>query len=194
MTFDIEGARKAGYSDAEIADFLSSQNKFDASGARQAGYSDPEIIAHLTPQPSFTDELGRQLGLTARAAVKSVAAVPNMVADPLVSLYNRFTGSQVPSFSDRQDQALTNAGLPQPKNGLERVVQSGATALGPVGMGATVAKGVKSLAPLAENLNWQALSSMLGAGASEAAKEGGAGPGGQVVAGLVGGVSRTNGE
>lgn len=48
MPFDVAGARKAGYSPAEIADFLSKDKKFDASGARKAGYSDAEIINHLT--------------------------------------------------------------------------------------------------------------------------------------------------
>ena len=47
MAFDIEGARKAGYSSAEIADFLSGKANFDASAARKAGYSDDEIISHL---------------------------------------------------------------------------------------------------------------------------------------------------
>jgi hypothetical protein len=47
--FDIQGAKAAGYSDAEIADYLAQQSKFDAAGARGAGYSDQEIIGHLSP-------------------------------------------------------------------------------------------------------------------------------------------------
>ena len=47
MAFDIEGARKEGYSDAEIVDYLASQRKFDVAGARKEGYTDAEIIAHL---------------------------------------------------------------------------------------------------------------------------------------------------
>jgi hypothetical protein len=47
MAFNVEGALKAGYSRAEIADFLASENKFDATSARKAGYSDDEIVAHL---------------------------------------------------------------------------------------------------------------------------------------------------
>lgn len=56
MAFNVEGAVKAGYSRAEIADYLASENKFDATSARKAGYSDDEIVAHLTsaaaPAPS----------------------------------------------------------------------------------------------------------------------------------------------
>jgi len=47
MAFDVEGAKQAGYSDAEIAGHLASTMKFDAEGARKAGYSDQEIIAQL---------------------------------------------------------------------------------------------------------------------------------------------------
>lgn len=52
-SFDIEGAKKAGYSDAEIADHLAQQAGFDAAGARNAGYSDAEIIQHVY-QPKKT--------------------------------------------------------------------------------------------------------------------------------------------
>lgn len=50
MAFDVEGARKAGYSDAEIADYLGGQHRFDVAGARSAGYADSEIIAKLSSQ------------------------------------------------------------------------------------------------------------------------------------------------
>jgi hypothetical protein len=45
--FDVDGARKAGYSDDEILGHLTSTRKFDVDGARKAGYSNDEIIAHL---------------------------------------------------------------------------------------------------------------------------------------------------
>lgn len=52
MGFDIQGAKQAGYSDAEIADYLAKEHSFDAQGARKSGYSDAEIITHLqAPQP-----------------------------------------------------------------------------------------------------------------------------------------------
>ena len=35
MAFDIEGARKEGYSDADIAGYLAKQRKFDLAGARK---------------------------------------------------------------------------------------------------------------------------------------------------------------
>lgn len=50
MAFDVEGARKAGYSDAEIAQYLAGQSSFDLKGAKSSGYSDGEVIAHLAPK------------------------------------------------------------------------------------------------------------------------------------------------
>ena len=50
MDFDLEGARKSGYSDDEIAAYLSKEMKFDKDGAEKAGYSPLEIINHLQPQ------------------------------------------------------------------------------------------------------------------------------------------------
>jgi len=47
MAFDVEGARKAGYKDAEIADLLAQRRGFDIAGARSAGYADSQIIAKL---------------------------------------------------------------------------------------------------------------------------------------------------
>ncbi len=48
MAFDIEGARAAGYSDGEIADFLGKDSGFDVAGAQKAGYAPAEIVAHLS--------------------------------------------------------------------------------------------------------------------------------------------------
>ena len=47
MAFDVEGARKAGYTDAEIAAELAKSTGFDIGAARKAKYSDSEIIAEL---------------------------------------------------------------------------------------------------------------------------------------------------
>ena len=49
MAFDIEGARKAGYTDAEIATAMASAARFDIGAARKH-YSDGEIIATLEPK------------------------------------------------------------------------------------------------------------------------------------------------
>lgn len=60
--FDINGARQAGYSENEIADFMAQQRGFNISGAREAGYSDNEILAHLDSLQS-TDRSFKEIGL-----------------------------------------------------------------------------------------------------------------------------------
>ena len=58
MGFDIEGARKAGYSKPEIVDHLAKQSNFDIAGAKKAGYSDAEILQHLSTAASAPESRG----------------------------------------------------------------------------------------------------------------------------------------
>jgi hypothetical protein len=48
--FNTLKAKQAGYSDAEIAEFLASQSNFNYQKAKQAGYDDKEIISFLNKQ------------------------------------------------------------------------------------------------------------------------------------------------
>jgi hypothetical protein len=59
MPFDVEGARKAGYTDAEIAGELAKATGFDYAAAKSAKYSDSEIIAELAKKaaPSMSDQI-----------------------------------------------------------------------------------------------------------------------------------------
>jgi hypothetical protein len=68
MAFNVLAAKKEGYSDAEIADYLAQQSNFDAASARQEGYSDKEILAYLNKQ-DFT--FGQAFMAGARAEVGS---------------------------------------------------------------------------------------------------------------------------
>jgi len=70
--FDYAGAKKEGYSDEEIMQFLSEQHpKFDLQGALKEGYSPAEINNYLStykPQKSKIEKAGRlaqQFGLAA---------------------------------------------------------------------------------------------------------------------------------
>ena len=60
MGFNVNKAKESGYTDSEIADYLSSQSNFDVKGARAAGYQDNEIINQLVKQDdeknSFTNK------------------------------------------------------------------------------------------------------------------------------------------
>lgn len=46
-TFDLDGARASGKTDAEIIDYLSGRLSFDAEGARAAGFTDADILSKL---------------------------------------------------------------------------------------------------------------------------------------------------
>lgn len=66
MKFDVEGARKAGYAETEIADFLAKGQKFDAAKAREAGYSDADIVQHLvSKQPKPTGSKTASMAISA---------------------------------------------------------------------------------------------------------------------------------
>lgn len=62
MAFDINGARKAGYSDDDIAEHLGAQSGFDVKSAMKAGYSLDEVAEHIskgkpaTPTPEATQQ------------------------------------------------------------------------------------------------------------------------------------------
>ncbi len=91
MTFDVAGARKAGYSDDEIADYLASDS-FDSQAARQAGYSSTEIIDHLlaqsrpapksSPVQGIMDETSRLVGGRRDPNAKAVGALEALSPSP----------------------------------------------------------------------------------------------------------------
>lgn len=74
--FNLAGARNAGYSDSEIADYLSQQSSFDIGAARKAGYSDNEITGFLSapppPAPAKEDQ-SSTIGATVRGAERGAA-------------------------------------------------------------------------------------------------------------------------
>jgi hypothetical protein len=110
MAFDVEGARKAGYSDAEIVDHLATERKFDAAGARKSGYSDAELLSHLreplapaTPKPESS-----MLGSYARGVVNflGVADEARAGTDALVQGVRNLAGGDGPSMGEAYDRSL----------------------------------------------------------------------------------------
>lgn len=210
MAFDIEGARKAGYSDAEIADHLAKQSNFDIAGARKSGYTDDQIVAHLAmpsgiEQPPAPQGFGawldsqikqgpRALGLTARYGIEGIAAAGGMLVDPFLSLMGQKTTAQ------RGTNIADAIGLPKPEGSFERVVGDASrmiagTALtaGAAGMLApgqapnTVGRGI--LEQIAARPGVQAVSAASAGAAGGATRETGGGPAAQFIASLAGGVA-----
>lgn len=100
MRFDVEAARRDGYSDDEIADFLAQQRGFDIAKARADGYSTEELIGFLgeakAPAPS-------------PAPAQSPAPAPAPVANNATQLPK--TGS---AFKAGRGGAPTRAPEPKP--------------------------------------------------------------------------------
>lgn len=72
MGFDLQGARKEGISEREIAEYLARNRAFDLKGARKEGWSDAEIADYLNARDVVSNEpplsdpgprAGRQPGL-----------------------------------------------------------------------------------------------------------------------------------
>jgi hypothetical protein len=124
--------------------------------AIKAGLATPADFGIQMPtaqpeKPSMTQELGRQLGLFGRAAYEGVTAPATVVLEGLRSAYNLGSGllgsdKRLPSIAQAQSQMLTNAGLPEPQNALERAVQAGTQAMTGTGVTAALAPRVPALA------------------------------------------------
>jgi hypothetical protein len=54
--FDIDAARRAGYSDDEILAHLTASRKFDVAGALKSGYSKSDVIDHLSRSPQESEK------------------------------------------------------------------------------------------------------------------------------------------
>ena len=103
MAFDVEGARKAGYNDEEIANFLGKQSNFDVLGATKAGYGYGDIVKHLVSQPPKTE---------ATPATPVVAApTQKQVAEPEEGDFMRGLGNLPGQFQETFGAAKALAGV-----------------------------------------------------------------------------------
>lgn len=158
-----------------------------------------------TESPSMLGQLGRQLGLTARAGVNGVASIPAMMSDAVTGPINAGldlvrgsgNGFRFKRASDSLNHLMTAAGVPEPQNAQERIVQDVASSMAGAGSlvgagkvlsryGGGLAAGVGESLPAGPGL--QTISAATGAGAASEVREHGGGTGAQVAAGLVGAV------
>ncbi|MBN3270121.1 hypothetical protein CUR95_23960 [Bordetella bronchiseptica] len=141
--------------------------------------------------------LFRQLGLAARGAVHGAAALPSMLWNGPVDAINQSAGTNIPRADI--DPALDALGLPQPANATERVAQDAVGAMSGGGAALSLARRGAELAAdptaramaalFAEAPLAQLASAGLSAGASGAAREGGAGEGEQTLIGILAGLA-----
>lgn len=134
-----------------------------------------EQLAIEQPEENNAKEFARQLGLTARAGITGMAGLPLMAGDALNILINKIGGTNLQMPSQVTQRAMTQVGLPEPQNKLERVVQD--VSSGMAGVGGT-AKLAQTLAPtavgtglLSENIGMQTAGAVGGATAAGAGRE-----------------------
>jgi len=181
----ITTARRRGYNDDEIVDFLKQSDK-RVSEALSSGYKSNEILDFLAPKPSMGEEAVRKAGIVGRSASEAMigpatgalmgapfgpvgAAVGGLVgglaipaADVLVQGYNRLADSNLRTPSQVISNFLPG---PRPESSRERMLGAATNAL--VGTGASVATGRGAMA----------MPGMFGAAGKEAARA----PVGQIV-------------
>lgn len=155
-------------------------------------YAQQNFKAAEPAQRSLGSDILRQVGLTGRAAVTGALSLPALAADPLANLVNMAAGKTVMTPPSQGIQNLmTAAGVPAPETGLERAVQTGASAMAGIAPQAALAKVTPALAPLGQNLLQQTAAA--GAGgtaaqvASDAVQEATDNPLASIVAGLAAG-------
>ena len=142
--FDLDGARKAGYSDTEITGFLASTAGFDLDGARKAGYSDKEILSRLAPEGGFMAAAKQAVGATIKGAGQAAADfIPGVGQDNPLKRYGQGVVDANPTavhdFEDIADRPWTT------------VKEATGNAVGSIGgmLGArAVGQGITALSPL----------------------------------------------
>lgn len=135
-------------------------------------YAQQNFKAAEPAQRSLGSDILRQVGLTGRAAVTGALSLPAMAADPLANLVNMAAGKTVMTPPSQGIQNLmTAAGVPAPETGLERAVQTGASAMAGIVPQAALAKVTPALAPLGQNLLQQTAAAGAGGTAAQAASD-----------------------
>ena len=194
MPFDVEGARKSGYSDAEIAEYLGEAGEFDVEGARQSNYSDAQIVDYFAGPRKVVEAREQSIGRGFKSfgtGVTDMLSLPVAGVDLIQDLSDRVIGQEPPpreSASDRMRRAADEFALPpgdEPSGAWERGMRfmGGAATTFPLSLGAgrMVAAGGGG-----KNLITKALEDTyrrpIASAASEAAASIGAGIGGEAAA------------
>ena len=151
MAFDIEGAKKAGYSDAEIADHLAQQSGFDSAGARKAGYSDAEIIQHVgVPKSAGVNDRGGLLQNIAGGILRGAGSIGATLMTPVdaaartLGVQNEYIGRN--DRREAMDNALRTAGIDTDTLGFKGA-KIGTEIAGTAGAGGATANALTKVAP-----------------------------------------------
>jgi len=197
--------------DGRIARFEVPEGTTPEQAQAMAEKEFPNLVSKQ--EPSLVSRVGRQVGLTARAGIEGLAAIPAMIADVPAAVYNKVadatqpqtlsslitgdSGFRFPGQRQALSNLLTRLGFPEAETPVERVSQDVAGAMAAQGGIAKVGNMmVKTAGPVVQKVGSllssvprsQIVAAGAGAGGSSVAREAGAGPGVQLVAGLGAGV------
>lgn len=149
----------------------------------------PNQPTQHSSSPSRLDDFSRQLGLGARYLTESALSPFTMVGDAVNAPLNATLGTNLEPSSQGLDQTLTKLGLPQPTGRREQAIGAASRGAGSAAMGAGIAGAVDPESVLAARPLLQMGSGATGGASAEGARQAGAGPTGQIAAGLVGGMA-----
>ena len=185
MTFDVLGARSAGFSDDEIANHLAQQNQFDIEGARGAGFSSAEIIDHLVPpmaapapeEPSEEGFLPQLKGSFLSTLTEGNPRLGARAVEGLGRAFGSETMTQWGSETAKEYDESPDKFVPREPDALEAILSG---ELGRIGdaLGSGLGQGLASLAvPVATALPGAALGAPLGPAGMAVGARAGAGLG-----------------
>ncbi len=122
MKFDVEGAKKAGYSDQEIQSFLSQKapsegrsKSFDSDAAKAAGYSDEEISDFL--KKNEISKTRSVISAPVKGAIKGAEELSSL-ADPAQLILNQIMPKKESLLSKLSEKVL-----PTKDEAAERVLE-----------------------------------------------------------------------
>lgn len=144
----VNSARRAGYSDTDIVQFLGQQDPRFGQ-ALESGYKPSEILNFVAPPPTTGEQITRQLGVVGRAtapyATTAVAAAPlgpiaiigallaQGLSDAAITAYNSLVPAdkQLPTTSEgiRALYDMVGMGGVKPETRGERMLAAGSEAL-----------------------------------------------------------------
>lgn len=145
----------------DVVEFPDSMSDDDIASVLSKQSAPTKKEAAPKQEESMGSEILRQVGLTARGALSGISSLPAMAGDVINTGINAMLPEGVAPLqmpSQVIQKGMTAAGLPEPKNQLERAVQAGVGAMTGVGTEAALVKAAgtpQALAPLTQNIGTQ---------------------------------------
>lgn len=209
--FDLQGALKAGYSYDDILPHLA-EGRPQSTQVRKEQPTLPQIWggkmetslvpSRFTPSgEDIANTVGNVAGRTLRAAAGGLAGTADVIAGPLRGIGNWARPGTFKPLGQGLHEEMDAAEIPGPENARQAFLDNLGGALAPAGasikIGDWMAKGAAQMpnvmqrvgAILAENPKAQAVAALGGSTGQQAAQAAGAGPWGQFLAALAGGMA-----